>query len=91
MLSPIHQAVETQVKSNYFGEPVIKQFVVYDYNMKMGGVGTTDNFLSHYVTPKCFKWSKKLLLHFISMVILNAYILNRKYGRKKCHILHRVN
>ena len=83
MLSSIHQAVETQVKINYLGQPVIKPFVVHDYNMKMGGVDTTDNFLSHYVTPKCFKWSKKLLLHFISMVILNAYILNRKYGNKK--------
>ena len=83
MLSSIHQAVETQVKFKYFGQPVIKPFVVHDYNMKMGGVDTTDNFLSHYITPKCFKWSKKLLLHFISMVILNAYILNRKYGNKK--------
>ena len=43
----------------------------------------TDKFLSHYITTKCFKWSKKLLLYFISMVILNAYILNRKYGNKK--------
>ena len=83
MLSSIHQAVETQVKINYFGQPVIIPFVVHDYNMKIGGVDTTDNFLSHYVTPKCFKWSKKLLIHFISMVILNAYILNRKYGNKK--------
>ena len=49
----------------------------------MGGVETSDNFLSHYVIPKCFKWSKKLLLHLISMIILNAYILNRKYGTKK--------
>ena len=88
MLSSIQQAVETQVKINYFGQPVIKPFVVHDYNMKMGGGDTTDNFLSHYITPKCFKWSKKLLLHFTSMVILNAYILNRKYGSKKCHILH---
>ena len=83
MLSSIHQAIETQVKINYFGQPVIKPFVVHDYNMKMGGVDTTDNFLSHYITVKCFKWSKNLLLHFISMVILNAYILNRKYGNKK--------
>ena len=53
--------------------------------MKMGGVDTTDNFLSYYVTPKWFKWSKKLLLHFISMIILNAYILNQKYGKKRVH------
>ena len=83
MLSSIYQAVETQVKINYFGSPVIKPFVVHDYNMKMGGVDMTDNFLSYYVTPKCFMWSKKLLFDFISMVILNAYILNRKYRIKK--------
>ena len=83
MLSLVHNAVETQVKIDYFGQPVIKPFVVHDYNLNMGGVDTSDNFLSHYVTPKCFKWSKKLLLHLISMIILNAYILNRKYGTKK--------
>ena len=33
MLSSIHQAVETQVKINYFGQPVIKPLVVHDYNM----------------------------------------------------------
>ena len=47
MLSSIHEAVETQVKINYFGQPVIKPFVVHDYNMKMGGVDTTYKFLSH--------------------------------------------
>ena len=56
MLSSIHQAVETQVKINYFGQPVIKPFVFHDYNMKMGGVDMADNFLSHYITLKCFKW-----------------------------------
>ena len=64
MLPSVHNAVETQMKINYFGQPVIKPFVVPDYNMKMGGVDTTDNFLSHYVTLKCFKWSKKLLPPF---------------------------
>ena len=83
MLSSIHNAVETQVKINYFGQQVIKPFVVHNYNMKMGGVNTSDNFLSHYVTLKCFKWSKKLLLYFISMIILNAHILYQKYGTKK--------
>ena len=76
MLSSIHNAVETQVRIDYFGQTVIKLFVVHNYNLNMGGVGTSDNFLSHYITPKCFKWSKKLLLHLISMIILNAYILN---------------
>ena len=90
MLSSVHNAVETQVKINYFGQPVIKPFVVHDYYLNMEGVDTSDNFLSHYVTPKCFKWSKKLLLHLISMKILNAYILNWKYGTKKMsHLAYR--
>ena len=56
----------------------------------MGGVDTSDNFLPHYIRPKCFKWSKKLLLYLISMIILNAYILNWKYGTKKMsHLAYR--
>ena len=60
MLSSIHNAVETQVKIDYFGQLVIKPFVVLNYNLNMGGVDTSGNLLSHYITPKCFKWSKML-------------------------------
>ena len=90
MLSSIHNALETQVKIEYFDQPVIKPFVVHDYNLNMGGVDTSDNFLSHYVIPKCFKWYKELLLYLISMIILNAYIVNQKYGTKNMsHLAYR--
>ena len=50
LISSIHQAVETKVKTNFMGQPVIKPYVVHDYNIRMGGVDLLDNFLSHYQT-----------------------------------------
>ena len=67
LISSIHQAVETKVKTNFMGQPVIKPYVVHDYNIKMGGVDLSDNFLSHYQTLKSIKWYRKLLLHLINM------------------------
>ena len=46
----------------------------------MGSVDLTDNFLANYQTLKLIKWYKKLLLHLINMVVLNSYILNKKFG-----------
>ena len=83
LISSIHQAVEMQVKTNFMGQPVIKLFVVHDYNIRIGGVDLSDNFLSHYQTLKSIKWYRKLLLHLINMATLNAHILNKKYGNRK--------
>ena len=83
LISSIHQAVETKVKTNFMGQPVIKPYIVADYNIRMGGVDLSNNFLSHYQTLKSIKWYRKLLLHLIKMATLNAHILNRKYGVQK--------
>ena len=83
LISSIHQAVETEVKTNFMGHPVIKQYVVHDYKIRMGGVDLSDNFLSRYQTVKSIKWYRKLLLHLINMATLNAHILNKKYGVQK--------
>ena len=45
MLSSIHQAVETWGKINYFGQPVIKPFVVPKTNLKI-------HCLANYSTKK---------------------------------------
>ena len=83
LISSIHQAVETKVKTNFMGQLVIRPFVVHDYNIRMGSVDLSDNFLSHYQTLKSIKWYRKLLLHLINMVTLNAHLLNKKYGNRK--------
>ena len=83
MISSIHHAVDKTFKTNFMGQPVIKPYIIHDYNLRMGGVDLSDNFLSHYQTLKSIKWYRKLLLHLINMATLNAHILNKKYGRNK--------
>jgi len=83
MLSSIHHAVEAQVKTNYLGQPVVKPVIIDDYNKKMNSVDHSDHMLSTYETLKSIKWYRKLLLHLLNMVVLNSFILNRKYGTKK--------
>ena len=83
MLSSQHNAVKLFVKNNYLGQPITKPVVIQQYNQFMGGVDKSDNLLTAYLTLKSLKWYCKLLLHLINMVILNLYILNKKYGVKK--------
>ena len=83
MLFAIHYAVQRQVKTNYLDNPVIKLVIIDDYNRKMNSVDHSDHMLSYYETLKSVKWYRKLMLHLINMVVLNAFILNKKYGTLK--------
>ena len=50
----------------------------------MAGVDISDQYMSfHVALCKSMKWSRKLFFHFLNMVILNAYLLNKKFGKKK--------
>ena len=57
--------------------------VIDDYNKKMNSVDHSDHMLSYYETLKSVKWYRKLMLHLINMVVLNAFILNKRYGTVK--------
>ena len=46
----------------------------------MNSVDHSDYML---LTLKSVKWYRKLMLHMINMVVLNAFILNKKYGTRK--------
>lgn len=61
--------------------PVYKPTVVVEYTRKMGGVDLSDQLMSyyHFLRRSC-KWSTKLFLHLLSMSMLNAFVLNRKFG-----------
>ena len=83
LLSSKHSAVESFVKTNYLGQRIVKPVLIQDYNKFMGAVDNSDNLLAQYLALKSLKWYRKLLLHLINMVVLNSYILNKRYGDKK--------
>ena len=50
----------------------------------MGGVDLSDQLLNYYsFLWKSMKWSRKLLIHQLNLLILNAYFLNKNYGCEK--------
>ena len=83
LLSSKHSAVQSFVKNNYIGLRIVKPVLIQDYNHFMGAVDNSDNLVAQYLVLKSLKWYRKLLLHLINMVVLNSYILNKKYGDKK--------
>ena len=83
MFSSWHNTVQSFVKNNYLGQIIMKPVVIQQYNKFMGSVGNSDNLLANYLTLKSLKSYRKLLLHLINIVVLNSYILNKKYGVKK--------
>ena len=46
----------------------------------MNSIDHSDHMLSTYETLKSVEWYRKLMLHLVNMVVLNAFILNKKYG-----------
>ena len=85
MLTTIHEAVMVKTgKTDFFGNKVEKPEAVYYYCGRMGGVDLSDQLLNYYsFLHKSTKWSRKLLIHQLNLLILNAYILNKNYGCKK--------
>jgi hypothetical protein len=61
--------------------PVYKPTAVVEYTRNMGGVDLSDQLMSyyHFLRRSC-KWSTKLFMHLVGMVMLNAFILNKKFG-----------
>ncbi|XP_062614645.1 piggyBac transposable element-derived protein 4-like [Saccostrea cucullata] len=96
MLTTIHEAklVVTDKVDRRTQEPILKPKCIVEYIQKMGGVDLNDQIVQYYeVLRKCVKWWKKLFLHLFNLLLVNAYILYRKYGgniKKKSHLDFRV-
>ena len=60
---------------------VRKPEVVVKYDKNMGGVDHSDQMAS-YATFSCcsLKWWKRVILHIISLAMLNAYIIYKQSG-----------
>lgn len=56
---------------------------IFHYNKNMGGVDHQDQMNSYYPCDrKTLRWFKKLGIHFIQLMLLNAYFLFKKYSGK---------
>jgi hypothetical protein len=57
------------------------------YNTHMGYVDKSDRMASSYgIARKTWKWTKKLFLQLLDMMILNAFILHKSSGGKLTHM-----
>lgn len=86
MISTSHAATEKWTGKNHrvHGTPIYKPSVIVDYIERMGGVDLSDQLMTYYsFLRKSCKWWRKLFVHILNMLILNAYILNKKFGTRK--------
>lgn len=86
MLSSVHNAnwIDTGKRHWRTKEIIEKPECIHDYICKMGGVDLSDQMMTYYsFLRKSLKWSRKLLIHLMNMLIMNAFILNKKFGRTK--------
>ena len=69
-------------KTDAYGNRIPKPVPIYEYTKKMSGVDISDQYMSfHVALRKSMKWSRKLFFHLFNMVILNSYLLNKKFGK----------
>ena len=85
ILSTIHQATELLTKKkDAHGNRIPKPVPIYEYTKYMSGVDLSDQYMSfHVALRKSMKWSRKLFFHLFNMVMLNSYLLNKKFGKRK--------
>ena len=92
VLTSIHSANEVITnKKNYKGDAVIKPEAIFLYNRYMSGVDLSDQYLESYgFLRRTVKWWRKLFIHLFNMLILNGYVLNKKFGKSQMsHMVYR--
>lgn len=87
MISTIHCATDkwTGKKDRTADKnPIYKPAVIVDYIERMGGVDLSDQLMVYYsFLRRTCKWWRKLWVHLLNMLILDAHILNKKFGDTK--------
>ena len=85
ILSTIHTAKEVLTKKkDSHGNRISKPQCVQEYTQNMSGVDISNQYMAFHVNlHKSMKWSRKLFFHLFNMLLLNAFILNKKYGKTK--------
>ena len=85
VLTTIDAAIHVEAnKTDAQGDRILKPLAIFNYIKNMGGSDTSDQLISYCsFLWKYIKWWKKLFIHLLNMFLLNAHILNSKYGCKK--------
>ena len=66
----------------------LKPAAIQDYRLHMSGVDKSDQLMAYMpMQHKTIKWWKKLFFHFLTLSVVQAYILSEKHhmaaGRRK--------
>ena len=71
-------------KTDTWKNRILKPLAIVDYINKVGDCDTSNQLMSYYsFLQKSIKWWKKLFIHLLNMLLLNAHVLNSKNGCKK--------
>ena len=84
LLSIIHDATDILVH-NRRGMYILKLELIVEYNWHMKGCNLADLLMtSHSFLHHNLKWWRKMFFHLFSLLLNNAYILNKKCGKVLC-------
>ena len=85
IISTIHDAQEMlTTKKDSHGNRLPKPQNIFECTQNMSGVDLSDQYMEfHMSMRKSMKWWRKLFFHIMNMILLNAYILNTKFGKTK--------
>ena len=71
-------------KKDSHGNRLPKPQIIFEYTKNMSGVDLSNQYMAfHMSMRKSMKWWRKLFFHIMNMILLNAYILNTKFGKTK--------
>ena len=62
-------------------EPLVKPNIIVDYNANMSGLDRSDQMLSYHSSlHKTVRWYKKVGVHILELLLVNAHYLYGKYS-----------
>jgi hypothetical protein len=78
-LTTVNEDVLVQAPSSRGAHHKIKPSAVLDYKYS---VGRSDHMLPHYSLERCTKLWRKLFVHLLDLVVVNAQIMHNKSSKK---------
>ena len=85
MISRLHTAEVTETTSRKMGVAKKKPECIIDYNTRMHGVDTADQYLAYYLfIRQTVKWPKKVFFYLLQCCFFNSYVTFSKNNPNSC-------